>query len=67
MARQILVIKVGHLLSELGLDLEISDTLLLTLLSRIQPCKFDAILSVDDQPSLCKSFGYAQVLIYHVV
>ena len=43
--------KVGHLLSELGSDLKTSDTLLITLLSKIGQCKFDtAIPTVDDQP-----------------
>ena len=43
--------KVGHLLSELGFDLETSDTLLITLLSKIRQRKFDTTIpTVDDQP-----------------
>ena len=43
--------KVGHLLSELGSDLKTSDTLLITLLSKIGQCKFDTTIpTVDDQP-----------------
>ena len=43
--------KVGHLLLELGFDLETSDTLLITLLSKIRQRKFDTTIpTVDDQP-----------------
>ena len=40
-------IKVGHLLLELGFDLETFDTLLLTLLSKIRPHKFDTTISMQ--------------------